>query len=124
MKGWAEAHRYPGGIIKYIFDNMGANDTNDTALAERVETLEKIVSVDVAFTVKDDQGTPEAVSGATVAIAGKTGTTGGAGGCTIKEILPGKYTVTVEKDGFDKYTQEITVDASHVSFNISLTTTT
>ena len=121
MKGWAKAHRYPGGITKYLYDKVNSNSTGDTALAERVETLEKIVSVDVSFTVEDDQGTPEAVQGATVSIDGKTGTTGSSGGCSIKTILPGKYTVTVEKTGFTTYSAEITVDSTHTSFNITLT---
>jgi len=98
---------------------------DDTALAARVAHLEGLLSSDVSFTVKDDQGTPAAVEGAVVTVAtGKTGTTGAAGGCTVKDVLFGDYTVTVVADGFEDYSDTITVDASHTSFNISLTTAT
>lgn len=130
MKSWAEAHRYPGGILKYLYDTVkgldtGAtnNTTNDTALANRVQALEKILSTDISFTVKDDQSTPEAIENATVTINGKTGKTGAAGGCTVKDILYGTYDITVTATGFSDYTGTITVDASHTSFNITLTST-
>lgn len=98
---------------------------DDTALAARVAHLEGLLSSDVSFTVKDDQGTPAAVEGAVVTVmTGKTGTTGAAGGCTVKDVLFGTYTVTVVADGFEDYSDSITVDASHTSFNISLTTAT
>ena len=69
---------------------------DDTALAARVAHLEGLLSTDVAFTVKDDQDTPAAVEGAVVTVTtDKTGTTGAAGGCTVKDVLYGTYTVTV-----------------------------
>ena len=119
---YKEAHRYPGGITKYLFDHMISDESGDSALAARVAYLEGLSTKDISFTVKDDAGTPQAVSGATVTVAGKTGTTGAAGGCTIKDVLFGKYTVTVKKTGFNDYSDEITIDASHLSFNIGLTT--
>ena len=95
---------------------------DDTALAARVKYLEDLFTTDIGFTVKDDQGTPAAVEGAVVTIDGKTGTTGAAGGCTVRDVLYGSYTVSVVADGFDDYSDTITVDASHTSFNITLTT--
>ena len=117
-----EAHRYPGGIIKYLYDQVEGNESGDEDLAKRVEHLESLSTSTVSFTVKDDQGTPAAVSGAKVTLNGKTGTTGSGGGCNIQGILWGTYTVTVTKTGFEDYSDDITVDGSHTSFNISLTT--
>lgn len=120
--GFQKAHRYKGGITKWLFDHITSDEAGDTALAARVAHLESLSTKDISFTVKDDAGTPEPVQGATVTIASKTGTTGSSGGCTIRDVLFGTYTVTVKKTGFDDYSDDITVDASHLSFNISLTT--
>lgn len=131
MKGFAEAHRHKGGFEQWVYDEIKAlrtetssNETADTALTARVAYLEGLSTSNVSFTVKDDAGTPAAVQGATVKLNGKTGTTGAAGGCTINSILWGTYEVEVTKEGFDKYTADITVDGSHTSFNIGLTTAT
>ena len=122
--GFQEAHRYPGGITKWLFDHINTDEASDSALAARVAHLESLSTSNISFTVKDDAGTPAAVQGATVKLNGKTGTTGAAGGCTINGILWGTYEVEVTKDGFNKYTADITVDGSHTSFNIGLTTAT
>ena len=129
LKGFAAAHRYKGGFEQWVYDEIKAlregesgNTEEDAKLAARVKHLEDVFTSDISFTVKDDAGEPAAVSGATVKINGKTGTTGGAGGCNITGILWGTYEVEVTKTGFDKYTDDITVDGSHTSFNISLTT--
>ncbi len=118
---YQEAHRYPGGITKYLFDHLIGDEAGDSALADRVKHLEDLSTSNISFTVKDSADTPAAVQGAKVTLNGKSGTTGSSGGCTINGILWGTYTVTVTKTGFTDYSDEITVDGSHTSFNISLT---
>ena len=72
----------------------------------------------MSFTV--DDGT-DPVQGAVVTIEGKTGTTGSAGGCTIESILEGSHTVAVAADGFEDYSDTISVTSDDTSFTISLT---
>lgn len=76
------------------------------------------VTYDLSFTVND--GT-DPVKGATVTIGDKTGTTGDAGGCTIKGIAEGTVTVEVVKEGFVTKSESIVVSENNVSFTISLT---
>ena len=118
---YQEACRYPGGINKYLFDHLITDESGDSALAARVAHLEGLSTSNISFTVKDSETEPAAVQGAKFTRNGKSGTTGAAGGCTINGILWGTYTVTVTKTGFTDYSDEITVDGSHTSFNISLT---
>ena len=73
---------------------------------------------DLSFTVND--GT-DPIESATVTIGEVTGTTGAAGGCTLKDIEEGTQTVTVEAEGYTTKTESITVDETHTSFTISLT---
>ena len=63
------------------------------------------------------------IQGATVTIGEITGTTGSAGGCTLSGVTGGEQTVTVSADGFEAYSDTITVDSEHLSFTISLTAT-
>ena len=123
--GFAKAQNYKEGFNRWVYDELKflrEKVAGDSELTARVKHLEDLSTSDISFTVKDDASTPAAVSGATVKINGKTGTTGGAGGCNITGMLWGTYEVEVTKDGFDKYTDDITIDGSHTSFNITLTT--
>ena len=74
---------------------------------------------DLSFTIND--GT-DPIKGATVKIGGTTGTTGDAGGCTLKDIEDGSQSVEVSATGYVTKTETITVDADHTSFTITLTT--
>ena len=49
-----------------------------------------------------------------------TGTTGSAGGCSVKDVEAGTYTVTVTKTGYTDYTSSVTVDKD-ATVNITLT---
>ena len=73
---------------------------------------------DLSFTIND--GT-DPIKGATVTIGAKTGTTGDAGGCTIKDVEEGSVSVEVSATGYTTKTETITVDSTHTSFTISLT---
>lgn len=61
------------------------------------------------------------VENATVAIGNVTGTTGSAGGCSLQNISDGEHTVTVTKEGYENYTNTITVSENNTSFTVSLT---
>lgn len=73
---------------------------------------------DISITVND--GT-DPVKSASVAIGQITGTTGNAGGCTLQGVADGEQTITVTADGFEEYSNTITVGSDSTSFTISLT---
>lgn len=113
--------------VKALETILGDTDDDtvydDTVLVQRIAALEDKFRRNLSFTVKDDQSTPEPVEGAVITVTtGKTGTTGSAGGCTINGVLDGSYTISVVAEGFEDYSDTISVDESHTSFNISLTT--
>lgn len=72
---------------------------------------------DISITVND--GT-DPIEGATVTVGSKTGTTGSAGGCTIKDVTDGAVSVEVSATGYVTKTESITVSSSDTSFIISL----
>lgn len=47
-------------------------------------------------------------------------TTGSAGGCSAT-LTDGEHSISVSKDGYTTKTETITVDSTHSSFTISLT---
>ena len=59
-----------------------------------------------------------------MAIGEITGTTGSAGGCTLSNVPYGNVTVTAVKEGYESYSQSLTVDDSTTSLQITLTETT
>lgn len=121
LKPWqqlpAMVRRSRGKLYEYIRTEMGTGENTD--LNARLEHIEGLLSVDVSFTVKDDEETP--IQGATVTLNSKSGTTGKSGGCTIRTVLPNTYILTVSKNGFKDHSEEITVDNTHKSFNVILT---
>ena len=69
-----------------------------------------------------------AVSGASVKLYKNntvvaSSTTGSAGGCTLSNVEDGSYTVTVIKDGYSDYTDNITTSVDNASLTIELTPT-
>lgn len=49
-----------------------------------------------------------------------TGKTGGAGGCTIKDVPYGEYTVSVKAEGYNAYEDTFTVDSAEEELAIQL----
>ena len=82
------------------------------------EETPQVTTRDLSITVDDGEN---AVSGVSVAIGDITGTTGPAGGCTLKGVADGEHTITATKEGYTEYSDTITVDSTHTSFTISLT---
>jgi hypothetical protein len=71
----------------------------------------------VHVTVNDGENP---ISGATVTIGEITGTTIN-GGCNLSEVPEGTETITVTKDGYNEYTDSITVSSTNNEFTITLT---
>lgn len=74
-------------------------------------------SRDVNFIINDGENP---IQGAVVSIGEITGTTGSAGGCTLRNVIDGEHTVSVTAEGYTTKTETITVDETHTSFTISL----
>ena len=73
----------------------------------------------VTFTVKDNAGSPAAIEGARIDVAGAILHTGSAG--TAAFSLPaGIYPVKVTKDGFKTVNDTVTVESSAVSKTITM----
>lgn len=70
----------------------------------------------ISFNVTDDDGP---IEGAVVSIAGLTGTTGSAGGCTVKNVPKGNQNITVSKTGYNDYTGTNSISEDHI-FNVKL----
>ena len=87
-------------------------------LEDDEEEAPQVTTRDLSITVDDGEN---AVSGVSVAIGDITGTTGPAGGCTLKGVSDGEHTITATKEGYTEYSDTITVDSTHTSFPISLT---
>jgi len=114
--------------VKALETILGDTDDDtiydDAVLAQRISALEDKFRRDLSFTVKDSEASPNAIEGAVVTVtSGKTGTTGSAGGCTISGVLDGSYTITVIADGFEDYSDTISVSEDNTTFNISMTAT-
>ena len=99
-------------------DRIKALENDSPAPSPDPEPTPEPVTRDLSFTVND--GT-NPIKGATVTVGDKTGTTGDAGGCTIKGVAEGKVTVEVAATGYTTKSEEITVAEDSVSFTISLT---
>lgn len=82
------------------------------------EVIPEVTTRDLSITVDDGEN---AVSGVSVAIGDITGTTGPAGGCTLKGVADGEHTITATKEGYTEYSDTISSDSTHTSFTISLT---
>ena len=82
------------------------------------EETPQVTTRDLSITVDDGEN---AVSGVSVAIGDITGTTGPAGGCTLKGVADGEHTITATKEGYTEYSDTISSDSTHTSFTISLT---
>lgn len=82
------------------------------------EETPQVTTRDLSITVDDGEN---AVSGVSVAIGDITGTTGPAGGCTLRGVADGEHTITATKEGYTEYSDTISSDSTHTSFTISLT---
>ncbi len=50
-----------------------------------------------------------------------TGTTGNAGGCTLSNVPLGSYTVSATKEGYNNYSDSLTVTDETTSLSIEMT---
>ena len=111
---WSEKQRY-NILMNYIIEKLNSNttggeDEQDSQLAT------------ISVTVKDKTGGP--VANADVSIYDKgepfEGTTGSAGGCTIKNVPYGAYTIEAVAEGYDFTVDTRVVDKKELSVELVL----
>lgn len=73
----------------------------------------------INLTITDEDSNP--ISGANVTIGDVTRTTGSAGGCSFNSITDGEHEITVTHDGYNDYSDNISVNSENTSFEVSLT---
>ncbi|WP_407420680.1 PEGA domain-containing protein [Methanobrevibacter sp.] len=117
----AEKRKIRRGFIRNphkAYERLRSQAEGDTPEPDTPTPEPEVVSaVDIAISVTD--GT-DPVGQVEVAIGEITGTTGSAGGCTLSNVPVGSATITATKEGYENYSETITVDETHTSFTISL----
>ena len=125
LKAWNElpikVRRSRRNLYNYIKGELEGNSSEEAGSHAAEPVVEQPTTRNISITVND--GT-DAVEGASVAIGQITGTTGSAGGCTLQAVADGEQTVTVTAEGFENYSDTITVSGDSTSFTISLTAAT
>ncbi len=102
------------------------DDEDDLTLVAGVNNVEITLSYeetcDISVSVVDEEDNP--VANADVSVYDKgdpyDGTTGSAGGCTIRNVPYGTYTIEAVAEGFEFTVESITVDASEMSRKLVL----
>ena len=97
-----------------IKNNQGELGVNESPIIEGNPETENI-----SITVQDSEEQP--ISGATVSIGQISSNTGVAGGCTLQNIPVGTQTIIVTKEGYQEYTDTISISSNDNSFTITLT---
>lgn len=77
-----------------------------------------IKKVNLSITVNDGTNPLENVN---VAIGDITGSTGSQGGCTLSNVSVGEHIITATLNGYNDYTENITVSENNKDFTISMT---
>ncbi len=97
-----------------VVNNLPELGVNESPIIEENPETENI-----SITVQDSEEQP--ISGATVSIGQISSNTGVAGGCTLQNVPVGTQTIIVTKEGYQEYTDTISISSNDNSFTITLT---
>ena len=78
-------------------------------------------TVNLSIYITDNSENP--IEGATVSIDEISSTTGSQGGCTLQNVPIGIQTITVVAEGYEEYSDSISVSNENTNFDFSLTLT-
>lgn len=113
---WSEKQIYNKIMNSILGDESTSEETLQPVIEEELETST------ISVSVVDSETNP--INHATVTISDGTnnysGTTGTAGGCTIKNVPFGEYEVVTNADGFVRDIGEINVQSTSMDVNIIL----
>ena len=109
---WSEKERY-NILMTYIDEKLSVTEVPEEEEEPQLSSISVSVTdgndgvgnIDVVLT----DGTNE-----------YTGKTGNAGGCSIKNVPYGEYTVQVEAEGYEDYEDTFTVNSEEADLNIQL----
>ena len=112
-----ERFNYVNERIDVIMEELGLEGPTGTIppVDEEEEETPEVATGDLKVTVKNEDA--ETVEGCTITLTDETeheytGTTVSAGGCTIREIPVGEYSVFLAKEGYkDSQAEDITIQA-------------
>lgn len=117
---WSKKKRF-NIMMNYIMNEV-ENDTpnEEPTVVEEPQDEEQLGTVSVS--VKDEEG--KAIANADVSIYDKgepyEGTTGKAGGCTIRDIPYGEYTIEAVAEGYDFTVETISIESEELSIELIL----
>ena len=100
-------------IYVKIINNQSEIGAEESPIIE--ETPE---TTNISISVIDENETP--INGANVSIDEISSTTGSLGGCTLQDVPFGIQTITVTKEGYEEYSDSITVSEENTEFTITL----
>ncbi len=109
---WSQKERF-NLMMNYIKE--GVQDTNQDE-----EEEVKLGEISVSITNEENQGIGDAQVLISKGTTEFTGSTGNAGGCTIKNVPYDTYSVVVTADGYEDGEGSITVNADTVELNMTL----
>lgn len=123
---WGKKERF-NHILSYIDEKLSSKDLPSVTVEDPViieDEEETVADISVHVTDSENNG----LSGATVTVQDTNGeftcTTGSAGGCTIKDIPVGEYTLETVKEGYLTSEDEFTVIDGENLFEVSLDSAT
>ena len=122
---WSKQERF-NFIMNYIDEKFGdSTNTSENNTPSEPEP-ETVTIADITVSVKNtsDKG----ISGATVTVSQEgsettyTGNTGSAGGCTIRDVPLGSYTISTDATGYISSIDDFTVNSGENIFEVILET--
>ena len=99
--------------FNYIMNSLSSKSSD---LEERIVALEDRLGYIV--TLNETSG----LTGVTVKLDSEDVTEIGEGVYSIEDVLPGTYTLSATKEGYVDYSEEITIDREHLTFDFSMET--
>lgn len=123
-EAWSKRERF-NFIMNHIDEKAGdesPSPTNNNASEEEEEVT--VTTSDISVSVKDNKGVGIGSASVTVSQEGNettyTGNTGSAGGCTIRNVPVGDYTITTEATGYILSVDDFTVTDGENIFEVVL----
>lgn len=117
-EAWSKKERF-NFIMKYIDEKAGSTDTETPEPTPEEPT---ITIADISVSVKNSDG--KGIGNASVVVSDNvseyTGSTGSAGGCTVRGVLLGDYTITTSADGYITSVDDFTVTDGENVFEVVL----
>ena len=118
---WSERERY-NILMSVIDERINGSPSNSNSTNNNVSDDDSVTVSEVIVSVIDDES--NGVGNVNVSLTNTDNEystrTGSKGGCTLKNVEFGEYTVTATCDGYAPYNDTITIDEEEFILNIVL----